>query len=729
MVKLAAGALGAAIIIPFLVVMILYADYHSLLSGSLPPERPSIESGLTRIFDATGKQIGLLRQFDLSIHVNQQDIPRVLKQAVVAVEDKRFYSHGGVDDRAVLRAVWANVTGGGYVEGASTLTQQYVRLVYLTPQKTLKRKIKEAALARRVEKDMSKDEILYKYLDRAYFGAGAYGVGAAAQSFFRKSVPDLTLSESALLAGLIRLPSIDEPRSNPSGAEEVRTNALNLMLQQHRISQAEFDEAAAQHIFLADDNYKADGPATVIYPPQDQSSDYPYFVDYVRRYLVTKYGDEKAYKGGLQVYTSLDPALQAKAEKAVADTLKGTAPPLEMALVSVDPATGLVRALVGGRDFSHSEVNLALGHCEGQAAAAPKDGDPICIDGGGSGRQPGSSFKPFTLAKALEKGVPVTKVYSGPSTYRFPGCSGDQCVVHNVESSGYGAITLREATVNSVNTVFAQLIEDVGVKDTAEMAHRLGLTMINPDGKLPSGEPYGPSLTLGAAESSPLDMAAAYSVFANRGLQLPASPVMKVTDPGGNVLEDDTARKGKRVLDANIADQVNDVLEGVVQNGTGYGADFGHPKGIAGKTGTSEDYGDAWFVGYTPELSSAVWMGYSDSRKPLTNIKGQERVYGATFGVPTWRAYMEAAAPQLNLTDFPQPVQTPPTLGPLPTYANGGTYTTVTPFVPPTTVVDTLPTTTLPRPTTTPYRLPTPTTSSPPRTLPPRPGTGFNPFG
>ena len=715
--KIAAAGLIAALLVPFLVGLLLYADYSSLLSSSLPKEQPSVVSGLTRIYDDRGTQIALLREYDLNLPVSQADIPRILKQAVVAVEDRRFYSHGGVDDRAVLRAIWADLTSGGYAEGASTLTQQYVRLVYLNNEKTLRRKIKEASLARRVEKEMTKDEILWRYLDRAYLGGGAYGVGAASQSYFRKSVKDLTISEAALLAGLLRQPSVNEPRSNPGGAEEVRMNALNLMLEQRRITQAEYDEAAPQHIFLAEPRYQPEGPATVINPPIEQQTAYPYYVDYVRRYLVAKYGDEKVYKGGLKVTTALNPSLQAKADKAVAETLKGTSAPLEMAMVSVDPRTGLVRALVGGRDFSQSQVNLALGHCP-TGVPPPKDG-PICVDGGGSGRQPGSAFKPFTLAKALEKGITVNAVYSGPSSYRFPNCTGDGCVVHNVESSGYGSLTLRSATAYSVNTVFAQLIEDVGVKDTAEMAYRLGLTMINPEGKLPTGEPYGPSLTLGAAEVAPLDMAAAFGVFANRGIQMAASPVLKVEARDGTVLEDNTKRAGKRVLAQDIADQMNDVLEGVVRNGTGTGADIDRPKGTAGKTGTSEDYGDAWFVGYTPQLSTAIWMGYSDSRKPLTNVKGQARVYGGTFAAPTWKAYMTDAAPELGLTDFAEPA--PPTTLPRPFDSSASSSTSTTLQTGPTTpttayVFPTLPprpSTSRPTSPTSIYRAPPPTRTTP----------------
>ncbi|MGH9280169.1 MAG: transglycosylase domain-containing protein [Acidimicrobiales bacterium] len=726
--KIVLGALAASIVVPILVFLALYAAFKSFSAGSLPPEKPTVISGITRVYDDAGKQIGLLREFDLSIPVTQEDIPDVLKEATVAIEDQRFYSHSGVDDRAVLRAVWADLTGGGYVEGASTITQQYARLVYTGTEKTIRRKLEEAGVARKIEKSMSKDEILYRYLDRVYLGDGAYGVGAASQSYFRKPVKDLTLSEAALLAGLIRQPSVNNPRNNPSGAESARLLVLDRMLAQGRISQGEYSEAAAQKVFLAEPAYQPDGPATVIQPRQEQQADYPFFVDYVRRYLIAKYGEEKVYQGGLKVYSSLSPSLQAKAEKAVSDTLKGTTSPLDMAIVSLDPRTGLVRALVGGRDFANSQVNLALGSCNGQPA--PKDGGPICVDGGGTGRQPGSAFKPITLARAIEEGISVDKVYSGPSSYTFPRCTGEGCTVSNVESSGYGSLTLRAATARSVNTVYAQLIGDVGVKDTAEMAHRLGLTMVNADGTQPNGEPYGPSLTLGAAETSPLDMAAAFGVFANRGEQLPAAPVTRVEEPDGKVLEDNVSRKPKRVLQANVADLVNDVLKDVIAYGTGSGADFGHPNGVAGKTGTSEDYGDAWFVGYTPQLSTAVWFGYTDGRRSLTNIKGNARVYGATFGVPTWKAFMTAAEPELNLTDFPKPGP-PPTIAPaprptvtarngLPTTAPTPTYTLptapTTVYVPPVYQPTTPPTTRRPTPTTAPRGiLPilTPTTRPP----------------
>jgi penicillin-binding protein 1A len=677
LLKLAAGSLVLALLAPFLVALIFFLTYRSLLSDDLPRERPSVTSEFTRVFDAAGNQIALLREYDLSIPVSQDDIPKVLKDAVIAAEDRRFYEHDGVDDRAVFRALWANLTSGGYVEGASTITQQYVRMVYVGTEKTIRRKLQEASLARRVEKELSKEEILHRYLSRVYLGSGTYGVGAAAHSYFQKSVRDLSLSEAALLAGLIRLPSVNEPRSNPQGAEAERQRVLGQMLDQGRISPSQHAEAMTQRVFLREPNYEPEGSATVIQPEVRQEATSPYYADYVRRYLVAKYGEDRVYRGGLQVHTALQPSLQVKAEAAVAEALKGTSAPLEMALVSVEPGTGFVRALVGGRDFATSQVNLALGRCQPTTEAPPKDA-PLCLDGGGTGRQPGSAFKPFTLAEALEDGMSPDKVYRGPSTYRFPNCRGDDCTVSNVESSGYGSLSLRQATAYSVNTVYAQLVTDVGVIDTADMAHRLGLTMINPDGDLPNGEPYGPSLTLGAAEVSPLDMAASFAVFPNGGRQMPHTPVVRIETNQGEVLEDNRNRKPKQVLSPTVADQVNEILKGVVEYGTGTGADFGHPDATAGKTGTSEDYGDAWFVGYTPQLSTAIWMGFSDSRRPLTNIKGHARIYGGTIAAPTWKAYMTEVAKEIEITPFVKSGP-PPTLPPATTDDRGATNAPASP--------------------------------------------------
>ncbi len=584
------------------------------------------------------------------------DIPEVLRRAVVAAEDKRFYSHRGFDLPAAVRAAWADIRGGKVVQGGSTITQQYVKNAYTSGERTLARKIREAVLASRLDRRVTKDEILYRYLSGLYLGGGAYGVGAAAQSYFQKPVNDLTLSESALLAGIIPAPSRYEPRGNPATAEANRVRVLDSMLEMRSIGPTQHAEAVAQRLFVKGvHGTEPPGPATVVHPLELQSTTQPYFFDYVRRYLEARYGEDLVYRGGLRVETSLDPRLQKLAEDTVARTLQGTSAPLEMSLVSVEPGTGYVKAVVGGRDFAKSQVNLALGKCADRGDEPLPDG-PICLAGGGSGRQPGSAYKPFTLARAFEEGIGPNRVYSGPSRYTVPGCRGTGCTVSNVESGSYGSLSLRQGTHYSVNTLYAQLVLDVGVKDAAEMAHRLGITMVRPDGNQPNGEPYGASLTLGAAETSPLDMAAAYAVFAARGNQFAATPVVKVLDAGGRVLEDNTSRKPKRVLSEAVADNVTDVLKGVITSGTGRGADIGRPNGSAGKTGSSEDNADAWFVGYTPALSTAVWMGYSDSNtRSLRNIKGVNIVYGGTIPASTWKAFMGEALKNAPPADFPSP--------------------------------------------------------------------------
>jgi len=443
------------------------------------------------------------------------------------------------------------------------------------------------------------------------------------------------------------------------------------MHDQGRITDAQYAEASAQRVVKVDNGVIKGEPATLVYPAQDSLTRFPWFSDYVRGYLLARYGDDKVYQGGLRVETSLDPGLQAKAEAAVTASLRGVAAPIDMALTSVDPRTGLVKAMVGGRDFAKSQVNLALGACPaapdqpGGGTPATTDG-PVCVAGGGSGRQPGSSFKPFTLAEAFEQGASPDKTYAGPGSYTYPRCKGDGCTVHNVESGSYGSLTLRQATAYSVNTVYAQLIQDVGVKKTAELAHRLGITEVNADGKLPNGEPYGPSLTLGAAEVAPLDMAAAYGVFAAHGMQFAATPVLRVLGADGQVLEDNRARPGKRVLSQDVADQVTDVLKDVVGYGTGKAADIGRPNGTAGKTGTSENFSDAWFVGFTPQLSTSVWMGYADSQKPLANVAGLARVYGGTLPAKTWHDFMSAALDGVPTLDFTPPKPPPPPILPVP---------------------------------------------------------------
>jgi penicillin-binding protein 1A len=723
----------ASVLVPVLVVTTLWvALFNPPFQDPLPEPQPGVDSRITRVYTADGREIATFHAFETFIPVEPGDLPTVLKQAVIAIEDQRFYEHRGVDVRAILRALWADLNHGAYVQGASTITQQYVKQVYMPDaERNLKSKVREAVLAGRLERELSKDEILHRYLSTVYFGSGAYGVGAAADTYFRKPVGDLDASEAALLAGLIQAPTALDPRSNPTGADARRQAVLERMRDQGHITPEEFGAAVAQRVTLVAERGIPEGPATLVHPPRRDPGEYQYFVDYVRRYLVARYGETKTFQGGLRVETSLDPRLQQLAEAAVAASLEGTSAPLEMSMVAIEPQTGLVRALVGGRDFRRSQVNLALGNCDavgGDPVEAGPGDTPLCISGGGTGRQPGSAFKVFTLAKALEAGISPSRVYRGPSSYTYPRCRGTGCTVHNAEGGGYGSLTLRAATAYSVNTVFAQLVQDVGVKETAELAHRVGLTTINPEGRLASGEPYGPSLTLGAAEVSPLDMAAGYAVFANRGLQVPASPVVRVTGPDGEVLEDNTRRRGKRVLAEPIADTVNDILQDTVRYGTGRAADLGLPGAVAGKTGTSEDYSDAWFVGYTRTLSAAVWMGYADSQRPLVNVKGNARVYGGTIPAQTWAAFMKPALEGTEVPPFPSPEAIVPVASERrgPAAGSQAPPSTIAPLPP---AVEVAPPPSLPDRSA--FPLPTlppvpPATFLPPPTLPPyRPPSGY----
>ena len=617
------------------------------LLDELPDRRPPAGTLASRVYDVHGQEIAVFREFERRVSIEPGDIPQHLKDATVTMEDRSFYSHGGIDVGAMLRALIADIQAGEIVEGGSTITQQYVKNSYVGRDKTFSRKVREAVLARRVEHLVDKDEILFRYLNGVYLGQGNYGVGAASRSYFRKPVNELDVSEAALLAGLIPAPSRYEPRGNPAVAEQRRLLVLDTMRDEGYLTDQERREAASRTIWLAESGDPSE-PSTVVFPVKAQVDRYPYFVDYVRRYVAEKYG-EQFEAGGLEIHTTLDPRIQDMANAAVAGALGSTQPPLDMALASVDPRTGFVVALVGGRDFRApgGQVNLALGRCPAappelahaiDVPAACWEPDAVYAEGGGTGRQPGSSWKPFVLAAALERGIPETRVYSAPSRYRVPDCTGDfGCVVRNYEGSAGGRVNLRRATQRSYNTVYAQLIRDVGVSEVGDLAKRLGIT----SAWVASPEVHGISYALGVQEVSPLEMASAYGVFANRGLRQAPTPVMWVRGAHGDILEDNRNRAPQSVLDSRVAFTVTDILQGVIASGTGTAADIGRP--AAGKTGTAQEWRDAWFVGYTRTLSTAVWMGNRERPTSLVNVNGVNRVTGGSIPAQTWSAFMSAA--------------------------------------------------------------------------------------
>ena len=647
-------------------VTVMAMFFFAPLPAVLPDARPTVASRISRVFaiDAKGKsmEIGAFREYEQNVPIKKADLPKILKQAVIAAEDKGFYEHGGIDPRGSLRAVWADVRKKNLAQGGSTITQQYVKNAYVGEERTFMRKIREAVLASQLDRQVDKEEILFKYLSNIYLGEGIYGVGAAAESYFRKPVGQLTVSEAAMLAGLIPAPSRYEPRGNPVLAESKRRLVLAKMLEERYITKAQHDEAMAQPVWLVAKG-PPPGPATLVHPSPQQNTRFPFFVDYVRRYLEERYGQDKVFRGGLEITVTLDPALQDQAEAAVREALKGTAAPLEMSLVAVEPPTGYVKALVGGRDFATSQVNLALGGCPGRARD-PKlkvEVSPPCLDGkfvegGGTGRQPGSAFKPFVLATALSKGFLPTKVYPAPRVFKIPASdckesATNKCTIGNNEGGGGGSATIERATAKSINTVYAQLVRDVGCKETAEMARNLGITSA---WYSPSFHTCSGTYALGVIDVSPLDMASSFGVFAARGERAEPTPVLEVAETVGGkrrVLEDNTRPKRTRVLDEIIADAETEILKQVVTDGTGHAAALDRP--VAGKTGTSQNFSNAWFVGYTPTLSTSVWMGYSNNQKtPLRGIRGIDKVYGGTIPAQTWKRFMSHALAGVPVTEF-----------------------------------------------------------------------------
>jgi penicillin-binding protein 1A len=571
------------------------------------------------------------------VRVEYGQLPPVLVNAVVAAEDRDFFAHSGVDPMGIARAFWSNLRNDGGTQGGSTITQQYVKNVYLSQERTITRKLKEASLAVKVERELPKEEILLRYLNVIYFGRGAYGVEAAARTYFGVHVEDLNLPQAAYLAGLIRAPELADanlPEGDPqreaqrATAGERRQTVLDAMLAEGYINP---DEHVLGSLSGFDD-VLARTETTSFGRVASPELGTEYWIDYVRQWLVDEAGftDAEVYGGGLRVYTTLDMEMQAHAVEAVYETLDWPGDPTG-ALVAVDTA-GRIRAMVGGRDFQNERVNLALG-----------------VEGGGSGRQPGSSFKPIVLAEALKQGTPLTAVYDAPAEKTFPGADGgDDWVVANYADAGLGELDLVDATANSSNTAFAQLQLDVGVDNTVALARRMGI----------SGElPEVPSLVLGTASVSVLDMASAYSTFMNGGEHVPPYPVARVTDARGTVLYEAPTQRD-RVLNTEVSDEVNWTLNQVVESGTGTDARYDQP--AAGKTGTTENYRDAWFVGYTCRLTAAVWVGYPGTEtRYMEGVHGLDGVTGGSIPADIWRLFMEQATEGMESCPFEQPDRAP----------------------------------------------------------------------
>ncbi len=560
----------------------------------------------TIITDRKGRQLAKLFAEEDRKDVELTAIPEHLRQAVIATEDRRFYEHEGVDPIGIARALLVDIVRGEKAQGGSTITQQYVKQAFVTSEKTVRRKVQEAILAQKVERRYSKDDILEGYLNTIYFGHGAYGVEAASRVYFGKHVGDLELEESALLAGVIKSPGRYSPYLEPENAVGRRDLVLRQMRDQGYIDEATYEAARAKPVKVV--GLK---PRSVVAP---------YFVEWVKEQLVEEYGERLVYRGGLTVKTTLDLSMQRAATRAIAKHLDREDDP-SAALVAIKPGTGEVLAMVGGRDFATQQFNVAV---QGR-------------------RQPGSAFKPFVLATALSKGVSPEQTFeSGP--VRIPVGTG----VWSVTGAGGGVkgpMRLRVACEKSVNSVFAQLIMDVGPDEVVKTAKALGI-----DEDI---EPV-PAIALGGLEHgvSPLQMAEAYATLATNGTHAEPYGIMNVKDAEGEFLF-----KGRRSIHegripAAVAYLTTDILKGVIERGTGRAADIGRP--AAGKTGTTQQYRDAWFVGYTPDLACAVWVGYPDAQREMRSVHGRT-VTGGSFPAEIWHDFMSAALEKSPVTRFERP--------------------------------------------------------------------------
>jgi penicillin-binding protein 1A len=537
-----------------------------------------------------------------------------LPTATVAIEDRRFWRHGALDYTGIARAALKDLESGSAEQGASTLTQQLARNLYIgKPSQTLGRKITEACLAMKLADKLSKREILDRYLNVVYYGNQAYGVGAAAQTYFSKRASQLTVAQAAMIAGLPQAPTLYDPLRDAAAALRRRNEVLDAMLATHVLKPAAWGYARRRPLGL--------DPGTLYKTIHE-----PYFFGYVEQELVQQYGQQLVESGGLRVRTTIDPKLQALAQQTVARHLPGRQDP-SSALVAIDPRNGKVRAMaVWVPSRERLQFNLASqGH-----------------------RQAGSAFKPFTLAAALEHGTSLYSYYNGPPelTIDDPACRGAYDApwdVHNNADETEGTMNLIDATANSVNTIFAQLVSQVGPPAVVRMAHRLGIQ---------SDLKAFCSITLGTQAVSPLEMTNAYATLANHGVRHDAQPVESVRTASGDVVPYPVS-KPRVAVSRQIADEVTYALEAVTQKGTGTGAAIGRP--IAGKTGTAENYVDAWFCGYVPQLATCVWVGYPHREIPMEYVEGYAPVYGGTIPASIWHDFMEDALADTPVQEFVTP--------------------------------------------------------------------------
>ncbi|MBR2143664.1 penicillin-binding protein 1A [Anaerovibrio sp.] len=566
---------------------------YLLAAENIRTDLPDIQpSYTTHIYDIKGNEIAVVHAEEDREPATIDKVPNHLKNAFLAVEDARFYQHIGIDVRGIMRALWENIRHQSVMEGGSTITQQLARNYYLTQEQSYHRKIQEMFLALKIEHRHTKDEILELYLNQIYFGRGAYGVQAASKAYFGKNVEDLDLNECAMLAGIPKSPNYYSPMDNMEAAQERKAVVLNQMAKYGYISASTAQKTAAEEVHLA--------------KPVPKEGKANYFVDYVIQTMIDKYGADGLYKGGLKIYTTLDMDAQQAAEEAMKNLpemkdANGLKQP-QGALVAIDPHTGYIKAMVGGRGTDMFN----------RAALAE--------------RQPGSAFKPFVFAAALEAGyTPSTVVDDSP--LNIYGWS-----PQNYNRGFSGSVPLQYACEQSLNVATVRVAQDVGIDKVINLAREMGISTIVMEG---DKNDVNLSTALGGMTKgvTPLELTSAYCTFANKGRYVKHTAIAKVLDRNGNVLEAyPMPDKTKQVLKEKTADYLNTMLRGVVARGTGTAANINET--VAGKTGTTSDYHDAWFVGYVPDLVVGVWIGCDDNQQMGT-------MTGGTLPAHIWTIFMK----------------------------------------------------------------------------------------
>ena len=576
----------------------------------------------TTILDAAGNEIASLFVENRE-NIDKDQCAQYVLDGTVATEDERFYEHNGVDVMGILRAAVVQLTGGS--EGGSTITQQLVRNTILSEEQfdnTIERKVREAYIALQMEKIFTKDEILMMYLNTIPYGHNAYGIQAAAETYFSKDAKDLTLAESALLVALPNAPSLYDPTINPDLAVERRNLVLDRMLSNGKISQEEHDEAQAEELKLNVHETELNG----IY-------DDPYFVDYVKTLLSEEFSTDVIFSGGLTVKTTIDPDMQEAAERAVNGVLDDFGDDtLDGALIAIDPDTGYIKAMVGGKDYYSTETTETS-----DGASHPVSGQQNMTTS--SVRGCGSTFKTITLTAAVNAGMnPNTTYLNCNSPYRTKSGSG---TVENFGNDQYGNISLARATELSSNTGYVRVQEMLGTETVQDMARKLGV-----DDELP----YVDTMTLGPGPMSPLSMAEVYATLASGGQHREAVAISEITSRSGKVLYQNEDQPEEAVSDS-VANAVINVLKGVLTSGTGTGAQPSVDQPVFGKTGTTDDVKDLWFTGATPQLAVAVWTGHRDN-SPITYPYGGEPTTDALPN-PIFRAFINEALADAPREEFP----------------------------------------------------------------------------